>query len=120
VFITSDGTLDKLDPRACGGTGGRTLVGAIRLLNDAQPSRPTPEPRVTTDIIVMRKGKDGESGFKGEPFINPWRTWARASKDKRGRASPSRSRVNEYYAAAENALGERTLAGTCTPPELTR
>lgn len=66
MFITSDGTMNKLDVKTRKLLAEKAdLVGAIRLPNDAFAENAGTA--VTTDIIVLRK-KDG-TGFKGQKWM---------------------------------------------------
>ena len=101
LFITSKGTLDKLD----GGlreyvANQADLLGAIRLPNDAFKRNANTE--VTTDIVVLRKRLPGEL-----PSGPAWKTIGEITNSL-GETIP----LNEYFAAhPEMMLGEMRLEG---------
>src|ERR1039458_5694200 len=101
LFITSHGTLDKVD----GGlreyiSNQADLLGAIRLPNDAFKKNANTE--VTTDIVMLRKRQPGEL-----PNGPTWKELVEISNST-GETIP----VNEYFAAhPEMMLGEMRLEG---------
>jgi len=101
MFITSRGTMDKLDSTLRELLSTRTeLLGAIRLPNDAFKKNAGTE--VTTDIIILRKLRPGEV-----PTGTAWKETADYSNDI-GEAFT----LNEYFAARpEMMLGKMRLAG---------
>lgn len=111
VFVTSDGTLNKIrdGARVRGLLADKAdLVGAIRLPNNAFAENAGTQ--VTTDIIVLRK-KDG-SPFKGEPFLNVEQVGT-GTVEEDGATVEKPILVNEYFARhPEMALGEHSLEGT--------
>jgi N12 class adenine-specific DNA methylase/adenine-specific DNA methylase len=110
MFITSDGTLDKSEPKVRQLLGEKAdLVGAIRLPNNAFAENAGTQ--VTTDIIVFRK-KDG-TPFVGQGFSSRQQVGTDRVKSKAGDWSIEPILVNEYYAAnPKNALGRHSLQGT--------
>ncbi len=101
MFITSRGTMDKLDSTLREMLSTRTeLLGAIRLPNDAFKKNAGTE--VTTDIIMLRKLRPGEA-----PTGTAWKETADYTNDI-GEAFT----LNEYFAARpEMMLGKMRLAG---------
>ena len=101
LFITSKGTLDKLDGALREYVSQQAdLVGAIRLPNDAFKKNANTE--VTTDIVVLRKHLPGE-----RPSGPAWSTVTEITNSLR-QTIP----VNEYFAAhPEMMLGEMRLEG---------
>jgi len=82
MFITSRGTMDKLDSTLRELLSTRTeLLGAIRLPNDAFKKNAGTE--VTTDIVMLRKLRPGET-----PAGPAWKETAKVSSNAR-KASPS-------------------------------
>ena len=102
LFITSRGTLDKLDGALREYLSSQAdLLGAIRLPNDAFKKNANPE--VTTDLVMLRKRLPGEL-----PAGPAWKELAEINNSA-GEAIP----VNEYFAAhPEMMLGEMRLEGT--------
>ncbi|MFO1511301.1 MAG: DEAD/DEAH box helicase family protein [Verrucomicrobiota bacterium] len=101
MFITSRGTMDKLDSTLRELLSQRTeLLGAIRLPNDAFKRNAGTE--VTTDIVMLRKLRPGES-----PTGPAWKETASYTNDI-GEAFT----INEYFAARpEMMLGQLRLTG---------
>ena len=101
MFITSRGTMDKLDSTLRELLSTRTeLLGAIRLPNDAFKKNAGTE--VTTDIVMLRKLRPGES-----PTGPAWKETAEHTNDI-GEAFT----INEYFAARpEMMLGQMRLTG---------
>lgn len=101
MFITSRGTMDKLDSTLRELLSTRTeLLGAIRLPNDAFKKNAGTE--VTTDIVMLRKFRPGEA-----PTGAPWKETAGFTNDI-GEAFT----LNEYFAARpEMMLGQMRLGG---------
>ncbi|MBL9171731.1 MAG: hypothetical protein JNN07_28635, partial [Verrucomicrobiales bacterium] len=101
MFITSRGTMDKLDSTLRELLSQRTeLLGAIRLPNDAFKKNAGTE--VTTDIVMLRKLRVGEA-----PTGPAWKATADYTNDL-GEAFT----INEYFAARpEMMLGRLRLAG---------
>jgi len=101
MFITSRGTMDKLDSTLRELLSARTeLLGAIRLPNDAFKKNAGTE--VTTDIVMLRKLHAGEA-----PTGSMWKQTADYSNDL-GEAFT----INEYFATrSEMMLGQLRLAG---------
>jgi N12 class adenine-specific DNA methylase/SAM-dependent methyltransferase len=101
IFITSRGTMDKLDSTLREMLSARTeLLGAIRLPNDAFKKNAGTE--VTTDIVMLRKFRPGEA-----PTGAPWKETASFTNDI-GEAFT----LNEYFAARpEMMLGQMRLGG---------
>jgi N12 class adenine-specific DNA methylase len=101
LFITSKGTLDKVDGALREYVSQQAdLLGAIRLPNDAFKRNANTE--VTTDIVMLRKR------LPGELLLAPgWKDIARITNSA-GDMIP----VNEYFAARpEMMLGEMRLEG---------
>jgi N12 class adenine-specific DNA methylase len=101
MFITSRGTMDKLDSTLRELLSVKSeLIGAIRLPNDAFKKNAGTE--VTTDIVMLRKLRSGEA------LVGPsWKTTADYTNDI-GEAFI----INEYFAARpEMMLGQMRLAG---------
>lgn len=101
MFITSRGTMDKLDSALRELLSQRTeLLGAIRLPNDAFKRNAGTE--VTTDIVMLRKLRPGES-----PTGPAWKETASHTNDI-GEAFT----INEYFIARpEMMLGQLRLTG---------
>jgi hypothetical protein len=101
LFITSKGTMDKLDARLREYVSHQgDLLGAIRLPNDAFKKNANTE--VTTDILVLRKRLPGEL-----PQGPPWKGIAEVINSVGETLS-----VNEYFAVhPEMMLGEMRLEG---------
>jgi N12 class adenine-specific DNA methylase/adenine-specific DNA methylase len=101
VFITSKGTLDKLDASLREYVSHQAdLIGAIRLPNDAFKKNAHTE--VTTDLVVLRKRMLGE-----RPGGPAWKTVVEITNSL-GETIP----VNEYFAAhPQMMLGEMRLEG---------
>src|SRR6185503_17263705 len=101
LFITSKGTLDKVDGALREYVAQQAdLLGAIRLPNDAFKQNANTE--VTTDIVMLRKRRPGE-----RPQGAEWKTLTRI-ENSRGESIA----VNEYFAThPEMMLGEMRLAG---------
>jgi N12 class adenine-specific DNA methylase/SAM-dependent methyltransferase/TolA-binding protein len=101
LFVTSKGTMDKLDGALRAYVSHQAdLVGAIRLPNDAFKRNANTE--VTTDIIALRKRLPGEL-----PHGPSWKVVAEITNSC-GEAIP----VNEYFAVSPNLmLGEMRLEG---------
>ena len=101
MFITSRGTMDKLDSTLRELLSTRTeLLGAIRLPNDAFKRNAGTE--VTTDIIMLRKLRPGEA-----PTGTTWKETADYANDI-GEAF----NLNEYFATRpEMMLGRMRLSG---------
>lgn len=101
MFITSRGTMDKLDSTLREYLSTRTeLLGAIRLPNDAFKRNAGTE--VTTDIVMLRKLRPGES-----PTGPDWNEVA-DFENQRGEVLE----INEYFATRpEMMLGQMTLTG---------
>jgi N12 class adenine-specific DNA methylase len=99
MFITSRGTMDKLDSTLRELLSARTgLLGAIRLPNDAFKKNAGTE--VTTDIVMLRKLRPGES-----PAGTAWKEAASHVSDI-GEAFT----INEYFATRpEMMLGKLRL-----------
>jgi len=101
LFITSKGTLDKLDSALREYVSQQAdLLGAIRLPNDAFKKNANTE--VTTDIILLRKRLPGEL-----PTGPAWKQITDITNSLGETIA-----VNEYFAAhPEMMLGEMQLAG---------
>ncbi len=101
VFITSRGTMDKLDSTLRELLSERTeLLGAIRLPNDAFKRNAGTE--VTTDIVMLRKLHAGEA-----PTGPAWKETAEHTNDL-GEAFT----INEYFVARpEMMLGRMRFSG---------
>ncbi|HXT42343.1 MAG TPA: hypothetical protein VN887_20210, partial [Candidatus Angelobacter sp.] len=102
MFITSRGTMDKLDSTLRELLSTRTeLLGAIRLPNDAFKKNAGTE--VTTDIIMLRKLRQGEP-----PVGATWKQTAEFTNDLNERFT-----LNEYFITRpEMMLGKMRLAGS--------
>ncbi|MGI8436942.1 MAG: hypothetical protein ACR2NX_08575, partial [Chthoniobacterales bacterium] len=102
VFVTSKGTLDKIDSSLRDYLHARAdLVGAIRLPNTAFKQNANTE--VTTDIVFLRKRVEGE-----QPKRPAWLNLA-DNVNREGEAF----RINEYFAAnPQMMLGQMANAGT--------
>ena len=101
LFITSRGTMDKLDSTLRELLSNRTeLLGAIRLPNDAFKRNAGTE--VTTDIVMLRRLRQGEA-----PTGPLWKATADYSNDR-----GENFVLNEYFVARpEMMLGTMRLAG---------
>jgi SAM-dependent methyltransferase len=101
MFITSRGTMDKLDSTLREMLSTRTeLLGAIRLPNDAFKKNAGTE--VTTDIVMLRRLSPGES-----PAGPAWKETASHANDV-GEAFT----INEFFASRpEMMLGQMRLTG---------
>jgi N12 class adenine-specific DNA methylase/predicted O-methyltransferase YrrM len=102
AFVTSKGTLDKIDSNARGYFHSRAdLLGAIRLPNTAFKQNANTE--VTTDIIFLRKRLPGEAP-NGPDWLKLAEHVNRAGE---------KFRINEYFAAHPHLmLGQMANAGT--------
>ncbi len=100
MFVTSRHTLDKLDSTLRETLSGNTeFLGAIRLPNTAFKKNAGTE--VTTDIVMLRKLRGGES-----PSGPAWKTAVDFTNDRQEKFS-----INEYFAARpEMMLGKMRLA----------
>ena len=100
LFVTSRHTLDKLDSSLRESLGARAeLLGAIRLPNNAFKQNAGTE--VTTDIVMLRKLRAGES-----PCGPAWKASVGFTNDQQEKFS-----INEYFAAhPEMMLGQMRLA----------
>lgn len=110
MFITSAGTMNKMDSKARDYLAYRAdLVGAIRLPNTAFKENGT---EVTTDIIVLRKRLEGEAE------ANPgWRT-SEVIDLPRDDGTTGQAAVNGYFVAnPDMILGEQGLYDTLTAGE---
>lgn len=101
MFITSRGTMDKIDSTLRELLSTRTeLLGAIRLPNSAFKKNAGTE--VTTDIIMLRKLRQGEP-----PVGATWKETADFANDLGEGLT-----LNEYFASRpEMMLGKMRLAG---------
>ncbi len=101
LFITSRGTLDKVDGALREYLSQQAdLLGAIRLPNDAFKRNANTE--VTTDIVMLRKRLPGEL-----PQSPSWKTLQTITN-----SAEESMAVNEYFAAhPEMMLGEMGLTG---------
>ena len=101
MFITSRGTLDKLDSTLRELLSERTeLLGAIRLPNDAFKRNAGTE--VTTDIVMLRKLRAGEA-----PTGPAWKETAEHANDLAEAFA-----INEYFVARpEMMLGRMRYTG---------
>lgn len=101
MFITSRGTMDKLDSSLREVLSTRAeLLGAIRLPNDAFKRNAGTE--VTTDIVMLRKLRPGEA-----PAGPSWKEVADYNNDLGENFA-----INEYFAARpEMMLGRMRLSG---------
>jgi N12 class adenine-specific DNA methylase len=99
MFITSQHTMDKLDSTLRGLLAEKAeFAGAIRMPNNAFKKNAGTE--VTTDIIMLRKLREGES-----PGGATWKTVADFTNDQKENFS-----LNEYYIAhPEMMLGTMRL-----------
>jgi N12 class adenine-specific DNA methylase len=102
MFITSRGTMDKMDSTLRELLSTRAeLLGAIRLPNDAFKRNAGTE--VTTDIVMLRKLRPGEA-----PTGPTWKETASYTNDT-GEAFT----INEYFAARpEMMLGRMSFTGS--------
>ena len=100
MFITSRHTLDKLDSTMRELLSAKVeMLGTIRLPNTA--FKKTAGTEVTTDIVMLRKLRAGES-----PRGPAWKTAADFTNDRREQFS-----INEYFAThPEMMLGKMRLA----------
>lgn len=105
LFVTSDGTLNKLSSKVRELLAEKAdLVGAIRLPNTAFAENAGTQ--VTTDIVVLRKKGDGD--FKGKAWLDTVEVGTWDTDD-----GPQPIIVNEYFRDhPEMALGKHSLAGT--------
>ena len=101
LFITSKGTLDKVEAALREYVSQQAdLIGAIRLPNDA--FKRTANTEVTTDILMLRKRLPGEL-----PSSLAWKTVKQITNSLGETIT-----VNEYYSARpEMMLGEMRLEG---------
>jgi len=101
LFVTSKGTLDKLDASLREYVSHHAdLIGVIRLPNDAFKKNAHTE--VTTDLVILRKRMLGE-----RPGGPAWKTVVEITNSL-GETIP----VNEYFAAhPQMMLGEMRLEG---------
>jgi N12 class adenine-specific DNA methylase len=101
MFITSRGTMDKLDSTLRELLSTRTeMLGAIRLPNDAFKKNAGTE--VTTDIVMLRKLRPGEA-----PTGAAWKETADYANN-----IAEAFTLNEYFAARpEMMLGQMRLGG---------
>ena len=101
LFITSQGTFDKVDGALREYVAQQAdLIGAIRLPNDAFKQNANTE--VTTDIVMLRKRLQGE-----RPAGPAWKT-LEAIENSLGETLL----INEYFAAhPEMMLGEMQMSG---------
>jgi len=99
MFVTSRHTLDKLDSSLRELLGARTeFLGAIRLPNTAFKKNAGTE--VTTDIVMLRKLRSGES-----PRGPAWKASVDFTNDRQEKFS-----INEYFAVhPEMMLGKMRL-----------
>ena len=99
MFVTSRHTLDKLDSSLRELLGARTeFLGAIRLPNTAYKKNAGTE--VTTDIVMLRKLRSGES-----PRGPAWKASVDFTNDRQEKFS-----INEYFAVhPEMMLGKMRL-----------
>lgn len=102
MFITSKGTMDKLDSTLRDYLAHRAeFVGAIRLPNDA--FKRTANTEVTADIVMLRRLADGET-----PTGLAWKSTTSHTNSKQ-EAIP----INEYFAEHPYMmLGEMRLEGS--------
>ncbi|MBV9010138.1 MAG: DEAD/DEAH box helicase family protein [Verrucomicrobia bacterium] len=102
AFITSKGTLDKVDSSAREYLHARAdLVGAIRLPNTA--FKQNANTQVTTDIVFLRKRAPGESATGPD--------WLKLAEHINSEGEMFR--INEYFAARpQMMLGRMAKAGT--------
>ena len=102
VFVTSKGTLDKVDSSLREYIHERAdLIGAIRLPNTAFKQNANTE--VTADIVFLRKRAEGESA-NGLAWLN-----LAEHSNREGQTF----RINEYFAAhPQMMLGQMATAGT--------
>jgi len=102
MFITSRGTMDKMDSTLRELLSTRAeLLGAIRLPNDAFKRNAGTE--VTTDIVMLRKLRPGEA-----PTGPTWKETASYTNDT-GEAFT----INEYFASRpEMMLGRMSFTGS--------
>ena len=107
MFITSAGTMNKLDSAARDYLADRAdLLGAIRLPNAAFKENGT---EVTTDIVVLRKRAEGET--EADPS---WRTAKSIDLPDRD-GGTGQAAVNQYFIDhPEMILGEQGLYDTLT------
>ena len=101
MFVTTHSTMDKLDSSLRELLGARTeLLGAIRLPNDAFKKNAGTE--VTTDIVMLRKLRNGESASGPA-----WKAAVDFTNDQKENFA-----LNEYFAAhSEMMLGKMRLSG---------
>lgn len=107
MFITSAGTMNKLDAAARDYLADRAdLLGAIRLPNTAFKENGT---EVTTDIVVLRKRLDGEA--EADPSWRSSKTIDLPDPD----GGTGQAAVNQYFIDhPEMILGEQGLYDTLT------
>lgn len=107
MFITSAGTMNKMDSKARDYLADRAdLVGAIRLPNTAFKENGT---EVTTDIIVLRKRTEGEA--EADPA---WRRSEVVDLPREDGAT-GQAAVNSYFVRhPEMILGDQGLYDTLT------
>lgn len=101
MFITSKGTMDKLDSTLREYLAHRAeFIGAIRLPNDA--FKHTANTEVTTDIVMLRRLAEGET-----PTGFAWKNTAPHTNSKQ-----ETIHINEYFVERPYMmLGEMRLAG---------
>ncbi|MCI0538398.1 MAG: DEAD/DEAH box helicase family protein [Verrucomicrobiales bacterium] len=101
MFITSKGTMDKIDSTLRDYLSHRAqFIGAIRLPNDA--FKRTANTEVTTDIVILRRPQDGEALKQ-----IAWKAMAPHANSK-GDSIP----INEYFVERPYMmLGEMRLEG---------
>src|SRR5262249_40392683 len=102
LFITSKGTMDKLDSTLREYLSHRTeFIGAIRLPNDA--FKRTANTEVTTDIVMLRRLAEGET-----PKGHQWRKTEPHTNSKQ-----QVIQINEYFGQRPHMmLGEMRLEGS--------
>lgn len=114
AFVTSEGTMNKLDDTARRYLAEKAdLVGAIRLPNTAFKQSAGTE--VTTDVIFLRRRAEGEAPG-GEPWVN-----VRPVNLPTASGGTASFNVNEYFVAhPEMILGSMADSGRCEPGTNTR
>lgn len=104
IFITSAGTMNKLDSKAREYLAERAdLVGAIRLPSDAFKQNAGTE--VTTDIIILRKKESSPDAAVAEGLVGPgdWvETTTVTLPDKNG--EDRQGNVSRYFVAHPNMV----------------
>jgi N12 class adenine-specific DNA methylase/broad specificity phosphatase PhoE len=107
AFITSDGTMDKVDPSVRRYLASQAdLLGAVRLPNTTFKANAGTE--VTTDIIFLQKRSPNEP-----PAGESWET----TVDVPVTGTTDTVRINEYFARhPEMMLGKMTRGGTMYAP----